>query len=54
LAKIITVVAGLSFIVSVPWILIALGFSLCIGIVFGAMPASKAAKLSPIDALRRE
>jgi putative ABC transport system permease protein len=54
LAKIISVVTGLSFIISVPWVLIALGFSLLIGIVFGAMPASTAAKLSPIDALRRE
>lgn len=54
LAKVITMAAGLYFTVSLPWIAISLAFSLVIGIVFGAMPASKAAKLSPIDALRRE
>ena len=54
LAKIISVVAGLEFGVSVPWILIAVGFSMVIGILFGAMPASRAARLDPIEALRRE
>jgi len=54
LAKIISVVVSLEFAVSIPWILIALGFSLLIGIFFGVMPANKAAKLNPIDALRRE
>lgn len=54
LAKIISWVASLEFGISVPWILISVLFSIFIGIVFGAMPASRAAKLSPIDALRRE
>ena len=54
LAKVISVVAGLEFGVSVPWILIAVGFSMAIGVLFGAMPASRAAKLDPIEALRRE
>ena len=54
LAKLISVVANLPFGVNVPWLLIAVGFSMAIGLVFGAMPASRAARLDPIEALRRE
>jgi putative ABC transport system permease protein len=40
--------------VSVPWVLIAIAVAIVIGVGFGVYPASRAAKLSPIDALRSE
>ena len=40
--------------ISVPAILVAALFSTVIGIVFGLLPATKAANMNPIDALRRE
>ena len=42
--------------VSVPWWAVALGFGISAGtgVVFGLVPAVKAALLNPIDALRHE
>ena len=54
LAKLISVVANLPFGISVPWLVVAVAFSMVIGLLFGAMPAHRAAKLDPIEALRRE
>lgn len=53
-AYLISLVAGIPFVLSVPAILIAVGVSTLVGIVFGLYPARRAAKLSPIDALRYE
>ena len=50
----IAVVAGIPFIISVPWILLAVGISTLVGVVFGIYPSRKAADLQPIDALRYE
>jgi putative ABC transport system permease protein len=40
--------------ISVPWILIAIAVAAVIGVGFGVYPAARAARLSPIDALRSE
>ncbi|GKX67120.1 ABC transporter permease [Inconstantimicrobium mannanitabidum] len=45
---------GVSAVFSLNIILIAFGFSMAIGIIFGLFPAYKASKLKPIDALRYE
>lgn len=46
--------SSLTTTVSIPIVLIAFGFSLFIGVVFGMIPANKAAKLRPIYALRTD
>ena len=54
MAKAISAVMLTPTAVSVPAILIAVAFSIVIGVIFGIIPAVKASKLNPIDALRRE
>ena len=50
----IGVYAGWGFVFSPITVVVALGFSLIVGIVFGVWPASQAARLDPVVALRYE
>ncbi len=54
LAKVLSLLMQTPSAVSVPAIIVAVAFSTVIGVVFGLIPAVKAANLNPIDALRRE
>jgi len=54
LAEVITRVAGILTIVSLSSIIISFGVSALVGLVFGIMPAKKAAEQDPVVSLRHE
>ena len=54
LAYMLSSVMGTPVAISVGACAVAVAFSMVIGVVFGLMPAVKASKLNPIEALRRE
>ena len=54
LAMLLSKLTGTPSAISVPAILIAVVFSTVIGILFGLLPATKAANMNPIEALRRD
>ena len=53
-AFVITFIAGIPFTLNIIAILVAVGVSIMVGLVFGLYPARRAAHLNPIDALRYE
>ncbi len=54
IALAVTLTGLLTAMVTASSVLLAVGFSLAVGLFFGIYPAQRAAKLNPIDALRHE
>ena len=54
LSRVVSNIMSTPSAISIPACIIAVAFSMAIGIIFGLLPAVKASKLNPIDALRSE
>jgi len=53
-ARMLAHYGGWRAIVSLNSIILAVGYSFCIGLFFGVYPANKASRLQPVEALRHE
>jgi putative ABC transport system permease protein len=54
LSQVISKMSDIPVAVSVPASVLAVAFSMLIGLVFGILPSYRAANMDPIEALRRE
>ena len=54
LAQLISYLVKIPVAISFPAIVIAVVFSTLIGVIFGLLPATQAANLTPLEALRRD